>query len=87
MQQALNKAWAPIFDKKHIDEEAAQQFVQQHVKQECFAEIIPVDLHHIENMLEKMVDTAAGPDGLPYSAWRAAGKQSIQGPPGCTTPE
>ena len=50
------KAWAPIFAKKHIDEEAAQQFVQQHVKQECFAEIIPVDLHHIENILEKIND-------------------------------
>lgn len=71
IRRALQRYCAPIFRASTIDETAADQLVGAHIR----------PLGGDRAALHKARDTATGPDGLPYSAWRAGGHGCRSGPP------
>lgn len=73
----LRDHWTPVFARKPIDHEAADALLQ-HVRQ------VPGDiewrltLEKFGAIVAATHDTAPGPDGLPYSAWKHAGSAPLR---------
>ncbi len=74
----LANDWCPTFERKPFDEQAAKLFLDQYGTQHTFSNTQVPDVEYIELYLSKLVDSGVGPDGLPYSAWRAAGRQGAR---------
>ncbi len=64
--------WGPVFAAKDIEAEAALQIMP-------FTQIVPnglnwiLDREGLHEIMAKPRDSAPGPDGIPFGAWRAAG--------------
>lgn len=71
IRRALQRA--PNFSASTIDNVEADQLVGSHIMPMGGEPIMPPDTAAVRTALRKVRDTAAGPDGLPYSAWRPGG--------------
>jgi hypothetical protein len=64
--------WGPVFAAKSIEAEAALPIMQ-------FTQVVPpglswaIDREGFHEVMAKPRDSAPGPDGIPFGAWRAAG--------------
>lgn len=76
VRRALQRYWAPVFSAKRIDVSEARRLVDEHIKPVGGAPILPPRNVAVRAALSKARDTAPGPDGLPYSSWRAGGEES-----------
>ena len=77
--KALADFWRPTFGAKEFRLEAATEFLDAHAKPYCFVGRKQVNADLMLDFMGRLRDSEVGPDGLPYSAWRAAGVT------GCTT--
>jgi hypothetical protein len=73
----LGSYWADTFAEKPIDTKAAERFLQQWAVQ------LPsisweLDQAQFMKVIASTADTAPGPDGVPYAAWRNAPKEVLQ---------
>jgi hypothetical protein len=77
--KALATAWGPTFAKRRsIDDVAVHSFLTRWASKFDFRCMAPPELLDFERFLRLAKDSATGPDGLPYSAWRAAGVAGAQ---------
>ncbi len=76
--QGLSKAWAPVFAEKHINFSTAKQYLRKFPPSYPWAQCKPPDSKNIEAFLKHAPDSASGPDGLPYRAWKAAGPEGVE---------
>ena len=74
----LAKFWGKTFEAKQIDTADAQAFLNEFAADFSFQSSRPPDQSVIEGFLARARHSAAGPDGLPYSAWRAAGSAGLR---------
>ena len=72
-QAALREEWSPLFAKKHVPRKLVDEFVKENISTFDFSSVPPPAVHHYLTFLAHCADSAPGPDGLPYSAWRFAG--------------
>ena len=72
--QELGAFWASTFTEKPIDQRGAKEFLRKWAVQ---LPTIQWELGEDEfaKVLSKTGDTAPGPDGIPYAAWRGAPKE------------
>ena len=80
--QALHTHWAPVCAIKHIDLLSAREILGHAVSlTPVAAELIHVDRRAPDEELWKIIrktgNSAAGPDGIPYSAWRHAPQEVL----------
>ena len=75
---ALRTAWAPTFDKKHVDIEGSKVFLDAYARPLDFSVSRPPGVQDYVNFLERAKHSAPGIDGLPYGAWRRAGPCGAQ---------
>jgi endonuclease/exonuclease/phosphatase family metal-dependent hydrolase len=73
---ALCEAWAPTFSNTNFDEAGAARLLL-HAAPPLEVSPIPLNLGEFTSMLARTGNSAAGPDGISYAAWRLA-------PPTCT---
>jgi endonuclease/exonuclease/phosphatase family metal-dependent hydrolase len=74
---ALCEAWAPTFSNTNFDEEGAARLLR-HAAPPLVVAPSPLDLDEFSYMLARTGNSAAGPDGVSYSAWRNAPPNCIQ---------
>ena len=70
----LRDSWAPTFSAKPFDSELASRVLAQYATTWDFSGVSPPCLEYFEAALLNVRPSAPGPDGLPYSAWTAAGR-------------
>ena len=75
VQKALQDYWAPVYSDKPFDADAANKFLKVYCNKNQhlfdFAELGLPDYDDFFMTIGKMRDSAPGPDGLPYSAYKA----------------
>lgn len=76
IRRALQRYWAPIFRAATSDDDEADRLISSHMGPLGGDPIMPPDNATVRAALKKVRDTATGPDGLPYSAWRAGGNET-----------
>ena len=70
--KAFAQHWGNVFSPKNIDVSAARGFLEKYARK------MPEDLEWVvlyevfEKLIKRCIDSATGPDGLPYSAWANA---------------
>lgn len=67
----LARHWKETFTKDCVDERAGRA-AERLCKTWCFEGCAPPGRETFELIVKKCSDSAPGPDGIPYSAWRAA---------------
>lgn len=77
-RRALCDHWGPIFAERHVDEELADSLIRRHVHPAEGHSIEPPTTTMIRATLRRLRDTAPGLDGLPYSSWRAGGREAAE---------
>ena len=67
--------WASVLSvTRPIDEEKAQEVLNKYGRPFDFALITPPSIADYELIARTLPHSTPGPDGIPYSAWKAAGK-------------
>ena len=74
MAKLYQKTWKPVFSKKTISLEAAKEFVDRYHVNYNWEMFSSPDLPDFETFLINVKSAAPGPDGLPYEAWKVAGR-------------
>ena len=70
------KHWKAVAEEKLIDVHAARSFLAQHMrKMPSFRTVLSFE--DFVEIVRSLPDTACGPDGVPYSAWRHASNQAV----------
>ena len=65
--------WGKVFGEKSVDLQRARDFLELHARP--FPAINPlISREKFEKFLDSLTDSAVGPDGIPYSAWKNAPK-------------
>jgi hypothetical protein len=75
--EALRAHWAPVFKHKAVDVASQDVLLQFVPTVDGSAATIP-SIDDLVKFLGKRSDSAPGPDGLRYSAWRAAGPVAVE---------
>jgi len=76
---AMGKTWQPTYDLKEFNEQEADTFLENLGDIGCFSEDTePPGLYNFGKTIYSMGDSQTGTDGLPYSAWRAAGGHGVK---------
>ncbi|CAK0811032.1 unnamed protein product [Prorocentrum cordatum] len=66
----LQKQWAPVFQPKPSSTQHVQRYLEKHVKKfDCSDMGIPT-LGKMQHLIRSLNNSAPGPDGLPYMAWK-----------------
>jgi endonuclease/exonuclease/phosphatase family metal-dependent hydrolase len=68
---ALCEAWAPTFSNTSFDSEGAERLLQ-HAAPPLVLAPTSLDLAEFTDMISRTGNSAAGPDGISYAAWRLA---------------
>eukprot|EP00959_Pyramimonas_sp_CCMP1952_P172625 3607054-Pyramimonas_sp.AAC.1 len=69
--QLLGQHWGAVFGlKKNIDQQDIDRYLERHAPRVCLRELPPPTMYSLEKHLNRLQDSAPGPDGLVYSAWR-----------------
>ena len=77
---ALASAWSPTFSAKSVDEVKARTFCERWCAPAAWHLMKPASSGRIRSFIRSVVDSAPGPDGLPYSAWDSdAGAETLSG--------
>ena len=78
----LRQHWEDIFKKRGVDSQLLEQWIRDDIHWRIDEGAMPtpmrrtrVKLKHVKKALRKSGNSAPGPDGIPYSAWRAAGDE------------
>ena len=75
---ALSEGWSRTFAvAPSIDTAQAQHYLETHAVPMDFSKCKPPTKAQVAELINKLPDSAPGPDGLPYSAWKAGGAESI----------
>ena len=69
--------WAPTFNKMPVSNTAIDEFIKNNVKPMKTKPIRMATFEDIANTLKFCPDSGVGPDGIPYSACRAAGAVGV----------
>jgi hypothetical protein len=75
---ALASSWSPTFSVKEVDEDKARSFCARWCAPALWHLIRPVSRACMRWYIKSVKDAAPGPDGLPYSAWGAAGDAGVE---------
>jgi hypothetical protein len=68
--------WKAVAEEKTIDLQAARIFLKQYMRKiPNFRAVLSFE--EFVEIVRKLPDTACGPDGVPYSAWRHASNQAL----------
>jgi len=78
MMSALGQHWSSTFAEKNVDLSGAEEFLQKFAKPFELSRVSPPSRFDIIEFLSQVSDSAPGPDGIPYSAWKAAGKVGVE---------
>ena len=71
-------AWKPIFAEKHIPIEDARNYLSTFGGQWDWSLSSRPILEKVEDVLRSLPNTASGPDGLPYAAWKYGGDEATK---------
>jgi len=76
---AMGEAWQPTYNLKKLNEQEADTFLEHLGDIGCFSENTePPELYNYGKTIFSMGDSQPGTDGLPYSAWKAAGGHGVK---------
>ena len=71
MEDALFDGWRGSFDVKHTDL-AKQDEILQHLNGSIDVSEVPFPVfNRLVRLVQNLLDSGVGPDGLPYSAWKS----------------
>ena len=70
---ALRDFWRPTFEGKKVKVEMGKMFANRWCGEYDFSGCRPPGVHEFAACVSRLPDSAPGADGLPFSAWRAAG--------------
>ena len=69
--------WKRVAEEKTIDSKKAKEFLKQHVRKlPKFTCVLKLD--EFVEIVRELPDSACGPDGVPYSAWKHASKDALK---------
>jgi len=75
MQEALSSYWGQVYEAKECDSEKAKQLLNVYRRQQGhlfqFSELELPDIDCIEGRIRRAVNSACGPNGIPYAAYQA----------------
>ena len=72
----LTSHWAQVASEKIIDKRAARKFLREHMRRiPSFRTVLT--FIEFKCIIQELPDSACGPDGIPYSAWRHASVQAV----------
>jgi hypothetical protein len=78
MSAALFTGWAPAFAFSEIDQELAEGIAKKWCSTYDWSLMRVIGLQSFVDFLNSVADSATGPDGLPSSAWKAAGLEGAE---------
>ena len=73
IDQALAAAWAPTFQAGKVDTVLGDSMLRNWATPWDWAEAAPPGINDYLQCMGRAVDSAPGPDGIPFAAWRSAG--------------
>eukprot|EP00959_Pyramimonas_sp_CCMP1952_P466485 9490026-Pyramimonas_sp.AAC.1 len=71
--RALRDHWQQVFDEVEVLPEAVRAYLP-FVQKTIPNPVVKMPYHEYIHLLEKLKDSAMGPDGLPYSVWFCGGR-------------
>lgn len=74
----LVKEWAKVFALKKTDTDAANVMASEWVMPMDMAGVTPLGKREMRLAIKAAGNSAAGPDGLPREAWKAAGEAGVE---------
>ena len=81
MAEALRKHWKDVFSPRRVDEARLQAWLQEDMHRDNLPEkhdpIWNITRHDIQTAVRRSPDSATGPDGIPFLAWRRLGPLAI----------
>jgi hypothetical protein len=83
MANALRKHWAKVFSSKAVSgQRILDEWMDRHPyglprTKDSHNEDWKVNLDHVELVVKLSNNSSPGPDGIPYAAWRKAGRQAL----------
>ena len=77
MSKGLAAAWKPIFTEKEIPIRSAEQYLSVYGDAWDWSLASRPDADSVRLVLQALPNTASGPDGLPYAAWKHGGEDAI----------
>ncbi|CAK0804711.1 unnamed protein product, partial [Prorocentrum cordatum] len=70
MIEELRRQWSPVFQAKSSHLQQVKRYLEKHtVTYDCTDMGIPT-LGNIKNLISRLNNSAPGPDGIPYMAWK-----------------
>ena len=77
MAKILQQHWGDVFTSRGVNEELLQQWVREDEQdmvdtdtQQRVMSLVNLKRSHVKKTLERSNNSAPGPDGIPYAAWR-----------------
>ena len=69
--------WGRVFGHKHVDIHHARRFLRTHGVP--LPNIVwKLDFDAFANITKRTINSAPGPDGIPFHAWKAAGEEHVR---------
>ena len=68
--------WGKVAEEKTIDVQKAREFLKMHMRKIPMFQTV-LKFEAFVTMIRELPDSACGPDGIPYSAWRHAPTQAL----------
>ena len=68
--------WRKVAEEKHIDKQLAREFLSRHMRKIPQFRTVLTFVEFLE-LVRGLPDSACGPDGIPYSAWRRAPEKAV----------
>ena len=85
MSDYLRRHWAEVFRAKGIDQPRLQAWLDENEQERGATATSHEDLRHlrvrrrdVRKALKRSNNSAPGPDGIPYGAWRALGETAVE---------
>ena len=78
MMSTLCQQWSSTFAEKSVDLSGARDFLKRFATRFDTSSVSPPSKQNLRDFLELVSDSAPGPDGIPYSAWKAAGETGVE---------
>ena len=75
--KALSDHWSKVFSDKNICKKEANEFLSK-FQDDFYSDVLNdrISPGEIKEALQVLVDSGVGPDGYPYSAWKAGGEEA-----------